>query len=150
MKESALSVDKSHTLSCMPPKRRELSDGQFEDSSLKTMPVGYKTRRYSAVVAVSAVSKRNSRLPPALLGDDLESQSSVLISFFRYAFINKKTPRKYHLHTQKNRVSKEDGPGLRRVVIWERKGGEELVQRVLFGNGGVDVPARAGSGFFAK
>lgn len=56
------------------------------------MPEKYEMRQYLAEVAVSAVLRRNIRLPPALREDALESGKSTLISFLCSAFPSKKHP----------------------------------------------------------
>lgn len=51
--------------------------------------MGYEMRRCSTEVAFSAVSKRNSRLPPAVKNEVLDSRRGALVSLFCSAYINK-------------------------------------------------------------
>lgn len=70
--------------------QRKLKHDQLENVIPETMPVGYVMRRYPFKVGVSAVSKVNSRLPPAGQDDVLESVRFALVFLSRSALSNKK------------------------------------------------------------
>lgn len=77
------------TLERTKAKAKHLKHGRFAGSVFKSHPVGYESKQYSSELAVFTEFKRNTRLPPALQEDDLESSSSSLLDLLRSAFIPK-------------------------------------------------------------
>lgn len=77
-------------MSRLPLKRREQRHGQCEEFVPEKMPVTHEMRWYPTEVAVFAVFRGDSRLPPAVRDDVLESHSSKASLFLLLSgFFNK-------------------------------------------------------------
>lgn len=73
-------------------KQKETKHGQFMYSVQEQMLVGYNMRRYSFVATAAALYRRNSRLPPAVPDNVLESRNYALVCPLPCAIISEKHP----------------------------------------------------------
>lgn len=143
-RRSPPSVETGYKLCRTPPKWREPTNGQFEDSTPETMPVWYQTQRYRPAVSVLALFKRSSTLPIALRDDVSRYDRPTLGSLLRSAFINKYNRANVFFTVDERKFLKEMA-WARTAYLYRRTGGSRPTQQVFLSKGGFNVPARFGS-----
>lgn len=89
-KMDASSLERTTTVERTQARAQNVKYGRFADSVLKSHPAGSESKQHFGELEIFMVFKRNSRVPPALRADDLESRISFFAALLQSATIPKK------------------------------------------------------------
>lgn len=90
-KKYASGLERVATVERTQTEAQNLKLGRLADLVFKSHAVGYESRQHPSDLATFLEFRRNSRIPPALQNDDVQTGASLLVTLFGSLFYKKST-----------------------------------------------------------